>query len=330
MEFFLLRVWGHGEELLAALRRGDYLYLVPAVGFLGLLYYLRVRRWQLFVRPIKETPARSVAVATCIGFMANCVLPLRLGEVVRPYVLHRREKIRFAVCVATSAGLERSFDMAGLGMLIIAAALLLRGRLPTSAESAESVRAGLVLFAALAFVVVAAVAWLALAPNLFLRVGRVFTPVLPAKVRRCADEFLEHLADGMQFVRSGRGVAVAMVYSLAQWVAQGLSTYCVGRCLGIDLGVAGAFVVAIAVALAVAAPQAPAYLGPFQGAAMLATEMFSVGRGEAAALAILMWLVNVAPITLVGLALLWHDGLSLRKLAAASGSIRVDETVDSP
>ena len=100
----LVRQW---PQVVETFRRANYLYLIPGIGFLGVLYYFRVVRWQLFLRPIKRVRKLSVASATCIGFMANCVLPVRAGEIIRPYVLHRKEGIGFGHALATAAGLDQ-------------------------------------------------------------------------------------------------------------------------------------------------------------------------------------------------------------------------------
>ena len=320
LAFFVQRVWGHRAEMVQTLRQAHYRYLVPAVGMLAVLYYIRVRRWQLFLRPLARVPIGAVASATCIGFMANCVLPLRLGELARPYVLHRRTRLPFGQCVATSAGLERMFDVVGLAMIVALASLLLRGRLllPVSRGTTQAVWAASGLFAVMACALVAGVAWLALAPRSFERAGAALARLLPERWGRKAEEFLRHLTDGVRFLRDWRGIALALLYSIEIWLAQGISTFYAARCLGAELSLAGALAVAAAVAVAVAAPQAPAYLGPFHAAAMLAAEAFRLGRGEAGALAILMWMVNVVPITVVGLGFLWYEGLSLRGLAAQS------------
>lgn len=74
--------------------------------------------------------------------------------------------------------------------------------------------------------------------------------------------------------------------------------------------------------MAVALPQAPAFVGPFHLAAAVAARSFAAAAGEAQAFALLMWLVNVLPITLVGLGFLWHEGLGLGQLASASRSLK--------
>jgi len=342
----LVRQW---SQVVETFQRANYLCLIPAIGFLGVLYYFRVVRWQLFLRPIKRVRKLSVTSATCIGFMANCVLPFRVGEIVRPYVLHRKEGIGFAHALATAAGLERIFDLIGLSLLLIITWFMMGTYVPRGSQGArlaaptemsgelggtateqgtgEDVTAGHIwkrgmLFAAMAAAGCVGLVALVFFPAPLLRLGESCTRVLPASLRGMANRFMHAVVDAMGFIKSWKGALVAAAYSLGIWVAQGLSNYALARGLGVDIGLAGAFFVGIAVAVAVAPPQLPAFAGSFHLAATVAAMGFHAAGGEAMAFALLMWLVNVLPITLVGLGFLWREGLGLGQLAAASRSLK--------
>ena len=346
--FFARRVTANWPQVVETFRRANYLCLIPAVGFIGVLYLLRVVRWQLLLRPIKRVGMSSAASATCIGFMSNNILPARLGEIIRPYVLHRREDVSFGHAFAT-VGAARVFDLVGLSILLLITWVLMTAHAPgaqdraqasaraeTSVELTETAadleagetartirtiwRVGTV-FVGVAAVGCVVLIGLALFPRPLLRMGELCTQILPAAWREAANRFLRSITEAMRFVKDWKGVMLAVVYSVGVWVAQGLSTYVLALGLGVNLGVAGAFFVVIAVAVAVALPQAPGYIGPFQLAAAVAAEAFQAGAAEAQALALLMWLVNVLPITLVGLGFLWHEGLKLGDLTAASRAL---------
>ena len=351
--FFAYRLKGNWDEVLDSFARANYLYLIPAVGALVVLYWCRVVRWRLFLKPIRKVRRIDVTSATCIGFMTNCVLPARVGELVRPYVLHRNAGVKFGHALATAAGLERVFDLVGLAILMLMTWLMLSAYVPaqgppaaggaaTAAAAPEGAPAAAtspdgrpqhdgqimqqiwrtgIVFAVLAGVRALVLVGVALFPRVFHRVAEVCTAFLPHGWREPIREFLYSITDAMGFLKNARGVALAILFSMGLWFAQGLSTQAVAAALGIEIGLAGSFLVVIAVAAAVAVPQGPAFMGPFHVAAMLAAGSFGVGRGAAGAFALLMWAVNVVPITVVGLAFLWYEGLSLRQLTAASREI---------
>jgi len=110
-----------------------------------------------------------------------------------------------------------------------------------------------------------------------------------------------------------------MLLSFALWLCFPLSTYFLARGFNLELSFPGALLVQLFLTAAVVPPQAPGFIGLFQVAAITGAELCGVPTAEAGAFATMLWAVNVLPITAVGLGLLWHQGLSLRRLAEGSG-----------
>jgi hypothetical protein len=305
-----------------------------------------VLRWHFFLGGRQNVSLRTVAAATGIGFMANVLLPLRAGDLIRPYALNRLSDVDFGKALATSAGLARVFDLIGLSFLLLLSWITLAiqplppGRVistpsgpelvdtPT-AENAESepltgqnssyagqVHRGGLFFAAAGGVAMALLLLIAFYPAKARKVGDVCVRVLPQRWRSSAQDTIHSMTDALQLVRNWRAMVIAFLYSASMWVAVGMGLYLMARGLGLNIGISGAFVAVLATALAVALPQGPGYIGPFHAAVMFAAVSFGAPPGEAGALAVLAWLVHTVPITVVGLAFLWHEGFSLRGLLA--------------
>ena len=100
----------HLSEVFAALRgaNGFGFVMVMAVTLLG--FWLRAVRWRWFIDAGRPLGIPSLFSATMIGFMANNVLPFRLGEFVRPWALARRERLSKTTLLATIV-VERAVDM---------------------------------------------------------------------------------------------------------------------------------------------------------------------------------------------------------------------------
>ena len=118
-------------KLLAALRAMDALFLVPAVASTLFSYYVRAYRWKLLLAEEKNTSMGNLFAAVSIGYMANNLLPARIGELVRVYVLGEREGIDKGTVFA-SLVLDRLFD--GCAVLCILMATLFTLRLPGESE----------------------------------------------------------------------------------------------------------------------------------------------------------------------------------------------------
>jgi uncharacterized membrane protein YbhN (UPF0104 family) len=134
--------------------------------------------------------------------------------------------------------------------------------------------------------------------------------------------FLEAIAQSTRFLRSPFRVARALGLTLMIWACYPVSTYFLGFAFGgLRLSFGAAMFVQLCVIVAVVPPQAPGFLGLFQLAALLAVELFGgpeAATGTAGAFAMMLWAVNVVPITLVGVWFLRRERLQLGELARAS------------
>ncbi|PLX43332.1 MAG: hypothetical protein C0611_15160, partial [Desulfobacteraceae bacterium] len=99
----------------------NYAWIVPAVVVILLSFALRAYRWKIILESAGNIRFWQSFHPLMIGFMINCILPGRVGEVARPVILQKKENIPFSTGLAT-VGAERLFDV---GMLIMLFAVLL-------------------------------------------------------------------------------------------------------------------------------------------------------------------------------------------------------------
>src|SRR5262245_49579869 len=92
--------------------------LLPGIGCLALMFLVRAYRWRRFVEPLQPVPFAPFLSATLIGFMANDILPLRAGELIRVYVLSHLASVRLSTVLATLV-LERVWDTVGVSVLLV-------------------------------------------------------------------------------------------------------------------------------------------------------------------------------------------------------------------
>src|ERR1700681_1612485 len=97
--------------------------ILAGVAYIYLAYFLRAVRWKIFLRPVrKEASILGLVPPTMIGFTGLALLG-RPGELIRPYLIARRENLPFASQVAVWA-VERIFDVGGFTSLLVAAIFL--------------------------------------------------------------------------------------------------------------------------------------------------------------------------------------------------------------
>ena len=105
-------------EIRSALLGANYLYVAPAIALYFGAVYFRSVRWRYLLSPLRIFPVSRLYPVIVIGYMANNLLPARLGELVRSYYLARRENFNVSPALATIA-VERVYD--GVTLLAFAA-----------------------------------------------------------------------------------------------------------------------------------------------------------------------------------------------------------------
>jgi uncharacterized protein (TIRG00374 family) len=281
-------------------------WVAAAVASAVLAILLRAQRWRLLLRPVAAVPLGASFSATAIGFAATSVLPLRLGEVIRPAFLARR--VGFGVAPAlSSVVLERLFDM--LFVIICFLALSLIYPLP-----ADLRRAAFLLGAA----AIIGFALLLLAQRNRARAERLLDTALgwmPAAVGRAVRPLASGFFDALGALESGRIVSGVVGYSAVLWTANGLPFLFSFLALGIDVPLVPAALAAIVVVAAfVFMPQAPGFLGTWQAGCVLALDLFGVPKDLAVGFSLLTWLLQMFVSVGLGGFFVAREDLSVRQL----------------
>lgn len=295
------------------------------IGFMALAticataaFALRIPRWQLLLRTEADQLLAPLAMwhAIAIGFMANNILPLRAGELLRAVTIHRLTPIKFTTALS-SLVLERLFD--GLTIIGLLFAGLISAGIPTSTMIGGVRVADLATkMAILCAILFAASAATLVFPALAIQVIRTLIPA-----QRLADRLtgiVEGIRAGVRSLASPRRVAGVALWSLVIWVVNGLAFYFGYLAFGIEVGVGGALLQQSVLILAIAAPSSPGYVGVFEGVIKAVLALFAVPGELALAFGLTYHVVTFIPITLLGLLSLVRTGLRLdTRVAAESG-----------
>src|SRR5579862_6514990 len=93
-----------------------WLYVFYAFALTYLAYGLRAVRWKIFLKPVHHTTTRRLLAPQFVGFAALAMLG-RAGEMIRPYIIAKKERLTFTSQVAVW-GVERIFDMGAFAVLL--------------------------------------------------------------------------------------------------------------------------------------------------------------------------------------------------------------------
>jgi uncharacterized protein (TIRG00374 family) len=255
-------------------------------------HWLRCARWYWLLRPLHPVSMRQTVAVSFVGYGALLILPLRLGEAVRPAMIRRKGELS-AWAAASTVVADRIIDGLFFAILLFSALRIAKplsplpdhiGKLPVPAGIVPVAAYAAVLVFAAAFAVTALFYWRrAFALELTRAVlGRV-SPRLASR----AAAVVERLADGFSFLPRARYTLPFLGVTAASWAFNIVGQWLLMRGCGFEaITVAQVTVIACVLALGILAPNAPGFFGAFQisayaGLALYLPPAQVVGQGSA-------------------------------------------------
>ena len=304
------------DELGGALAKFDPWYLIPAVLISFLLQIFRSYRWQLELSPLEHVPLGRIWVVTSVAYMAINLLPARLGEFVRPWLMSRRSGVTFSNVVGNLV-VEKTMDSLCIVFYILVGLL-------TTTDLPEWVRTGATVPATAAAVLVVLVLLLWTKGEPFF--DRWVIRYLPEKFGDGLKRFVRALLDGMQILPNPRLVTGVFLVSLALWFLPILSSWIAILAFSFDVPFNAALIVFIFIGFGTALPQAPGMIGTYQYACILALGLFGVEKADALAYGIVLNGIQLITLVLQGVVALPLAGVTLADFRRAQEEIGSSES----
>jgi hypothetical protein len=296
-----------------------------------LMHWFRSVRWRFLLRSVVDIPKRRLFAVSSVGYAAILLMPFRLGELVRPYLV-RGGKLTMAAATSSVVA-DRVID--GVVMSVILAAVLLGvptiHPLPAHVVgipiSVATVRtAGFIMLAAfVAALVVIAVFYFA--REFAQRATRaVFGWISPRLAERLAT-FAGNLADGLHVFARPRDALGFLAETLGYWLANALGMWLLAIGCGIVHADGSSITFAETCGLmgllgcTILIPGPPGLLGVFQAGIFAGMTMYfptSIVTGPGAAFTFLLYMAQLVLVLLMGAWGLWAEG-GARQLRAALG-----------
>lgn len=305
----------------AETRRANGWLLALAVGVTMLTYVVRAWRWQSMLAPIGPTRFATAFRTTVIGFAASFVLPARAGEVLRPYLLARAERLSATAAFATII-FERLLDLVTVLLLFGAFVLVApAGAVQGDVSQLAHVKfwGGVAAVAALGGVLV--LFTLAGHPERLGRAALRIERVLPARMAAAVAKFVEMFAQGLAVLRQPWRLLEALALSFPLWLAIAFQIWVTSRAFHITFPFTGTFLVLMLLLVGVAVPT-PGQIGGFHAAYQIAVStFFAAPTDRAVGAAIVLHAISFVPVTALGAVFMAREGLTFagaRRLAAGA------------
>jgi len=297
----------------------NYVWIFPAVLVLLTSFVLRVLRWQIILESLAKISFWQAFHPLMIGFMINCILPGRVGEVARPAVLQKKENIPFSTGLATVAA-ERIFDVS---MLLILFSILLAtvnidpnlnivfGKYHLNRETLVS--AGGVTFKLFLLLIVGIImvgfgktrkainSLIMSIPYLFFFSGSGFKKKIQKKICEPLVSFVENFTSGFALIKHPKKICLCIGLSVIIWGLSAFSYYIMALgCPGIELSFTEILAYMIIICFFIALPSVPGFWGIWEAGGVFALVLFGVSSKDAAGYTLANHAIQVFPVMIVG------------------------------
>jgi uncharacterized protein (TIRG00374 family) len=300
----------------AAVEQTDLVMVTIAIVIALVSYWFRAVRWHLILRPVATFRHSSALLATAVGYAAMALLPARMGDLVRPIVLARRERLPVSAALA-SILTERIFDL----WTVVLYFLVFLVWPPPMPELGEQAARNLEIlqvsgYAFGAALVLGTLVLLAMFRYQDRFVGVVTRPV--GRIRKSWQQpvanFLNHFLNGLRVLQRPRDLMITMAASLLLWYLIYWQVRFTLLAFDLDFPLRVAYLLTAMAVIGLAIPS-PGGIGGFHFAIRVTlTAFFAVEMNRAIAVAIVYHAICFVPITVIGLLCLPLVDLRLREM----------------
>jgi uncharacterized protein (TIRG00374 family) len=298
--------WG---QVGAALRDANFVYIALSALVIIAAFGVRAMRWSWLLRPVRVLNWRGLFSVVLIGFFGNYVLPAKTGELVRAYVLGKRENLSKSAILGSIA-VEKTMDT--LILFVILLATLWAVPLPAEVANIEPLAA--------VFLVLVIGGMLLLAArgrhvsNLLVRVLQFVFPWWKERVARITHSFV----DGLSVLYHGSSIVMVLLLSLVIWLMTTLNFWLIGQALGLEIPLYGYVMIVAVTNMASFIPSLPGRFGTLELFSVFVLGLFGVDKNTAVLFPILLRVAQLVPI-LLGYVFLNREGVRLLDVSKTTG-----------
>lgn len=307
-------------ELIDSFRTLHYSYLLMSGILMVLVYWARAVRWRMLIAPLKTVKTSDLYSPLMVGFMA-AVLPARIGELVRAYLLAKNQQLTFASSLATIL-VERMFDLTCL-LLLFAWLLVFHSAIFDSGITWSGVSVkdiafnfGIASVILIAGLVVFIYMLIHHKPKAVAVVHWCLKP-LPQRWKDKIDHLVEAFCEGLAVVRDLKGLTNIGLATVLVWTLNVGAYYPFYWAYNLqDKSLASLVLLAVMICILITVLPTPAFLGSFNAGVLIALHhIFHESEVAAVSFGMVAWALNFFVIFLGGFYFIMRDQISVRQLA---------------
>ncbi len=306
-------------EMWQVIRTANYWWLIPGIAVYFLAVWARTWRWHYLLRPLMRVPLSRLFPMVAIGYMGNNIYPARAGEVLRAYILRRKDAVPFTASFATII-IERVFD--GVVMLLFVFVNLPElARLTTDSGFVGNIQQLALVGAAVFLGVLIVFLLAAMFPRRTMAAaGWLIAHLVPRAWRPRMEPIAARFLEGLASLRSPRDALMVFLTSLVVWLLETGKYWFVMHAFPFTVSYFALMLMNGIVNLATTIPSAPGYVGTFDAPGIALLMAYGVPQALAAGYTLVLHAALWLPITLLGAWYMARESLSWSSVRAEVGS----------
>jgi len=322
------------SDLLSYITSINYLWVIPSIAVALLSFVLRVYRWRIILASSRRISFWRAFHPLMIGFMLNCILPGRVGEVARPIILRKQDNFPVSIGLATVAA-ERVFDMSLLLVLFIVTLATVEispdfsiafGGYRLDRDTLEIVSSGMLklfLICIIGIVLVSIQRTRNVIHKVISGIPSLCFFLRPSAKTKIYERFslpliqiVDNVAQGFSLVKSPKKIIGCIGLSFLVWYLAALSIYTMAMgCPGVQLSFFEITAVMIIICFFIALPSVPGFWGLWEAGGVFALTLFGVSQSDAAGFTLANHAFQMIPVMLVGFVSAVITGVNIWKVA---------------
>jgi uncharacterized protein (TIRG00374 family) len=294
-------IWWTGiDKIGAVIGSASPLWLAAAATVILPAYILKAIRWKLLLLPVKKNVRVSNTFwSTALGNMVNTLIPIRLGEFARAYILGEKERTGFAPCFS-SIVVERTLDLIGLLSIGVVTMLMVSAQTNLSSLVANIFTAVAALIAAILAVIIVGIK----KEDLIIRILTQVTSKIPLikKYTKRITDFASSLIKGLQGLSQNPKMLIAnLSLTWIAWLIHTSAIYLTFMAFNYPISFVAATLGGVLMSLSHILPATPGYVGSYEAFWVLIFTLLGVTETDVlVAMGVISHLIGVLPVVIVG------------------------------
>ncbi len=298
------------DKVLRGIENTNFIFLIPVIILHLISPLLKAVRWGIILSPIERIPLKKLFPIICVGQMAVVMIPVRVGELVRPYLVSSDSKVPLSSSIATIL-VERIFDL----LTVLCISFLV------ACYAGDSVWFARIGYSLLAILIVSLlfVYLFYYKTEVMLRLSSPLLNRLSMKFRVQVESLVHSFITGFKIMSSPKKIIYVLLLSFVNWGCFGLGIFMLLQFCNFQLSPIVAFVVLISTVIGISLPTAPGMVGNFHFATIVALSLFGISKSEALSFSILFHFTAIGKHVLLGLIFLPLVQISFKDITKRYG-----------